>query len=96
MPSPLSPDQLDIYGKFRALADNFVVEFDTGDVCLEEHEYSGVDRIFDAVDAVYEEGKDDMGLDYKEIQVLAAIAVVSGAEFKIADPMPPGDRSYGG
>ena len=94
MSSALSQDRLYIYEKLHSLAENLVVGFDDRKIWLTEHEDSGVNQIFDVVDDVYAEGKEDMGLDYQDVQILAAIAVIRASEFKAADDMSPGDGRF--
>lgn len=93
---PFSERQLDVYDRFYDLSDSFVIGFGPRNVWLTQQEYGGVHEISDVVDGVYVNGIEKQDLDYKEVQVLAAIALINASEFKAAEVISPGDRSYDG
>ncbi len=93
MPSPSLPDAAEAYDKFYDLAEDFVVKFGASSVGLSSERHNGTDRIYDEVDGVYVDAM-RAGLKYKEVQVLAAIALVNASEVQILGKMPPDHRSY--
>lgn len=94
MPSPSLPDRCSgTYDRLYGLAKEFTVEFGTSAVRLASEKHNGTDRIYNDVDDAYVEGV-GTGLEYDEVQVLAAIAVIKASEFDVPEDTLRTDRSF--
>ena len=92
MPSPFLPDRAaKTFAGFNDLTDDFVIAFDPTTVGLLTEKDNGEHRIYDIVDDVYVEGV-KAGLGYREVQVLAAMALIHGSETQTVTTILPGDR----